>query len=180
MDDNLITINNRQFRKYIPYKELQNKIKSVVHAINKEMDGKTPIFICVLNGAFMFAADLLKEVSIDCEIAFMRMKSYEGMQSTGTVREIQPLEMDIRNRTVIIIEDIVDTGFTISKIKEYLAGMSPAEIKVATMFFKPDALKCPLVLDYVAQTIENKFIVGYGLDYDEKGRNLKDLYILNE
>lgn len=180
MGNNLIKINDRQFRKYIPYGELQEKVKSVAHSINKDMEGKIPIFICILNGAFMFAADLLKEISVDCEISFMRMKSYEGMQSTGIVKEIQPLEIDIKNRTVILIEDIIDTGFTISKIKEYLIKQSPAEIKVATMFFKPDALKCPLMPDYVAQAIENKFIVGYGLDYDEKGRNLKDLYILHE
>lgn len=180
MDNIQLKINGKLFRRYIPYEELQKAIKTVALKINADMEGKNPVFICVLNGAFMFAADLLKEISVDCEISFMRMKSYDGMQSTGIVKEIQPLEIDIQNRTVVLIEDIVDTGFTIHKIKEYLTKLSPAEIKVATMFFKPDALKCPLTLDYVARTIENKFIVGYGLDYDEKGRNLKDLYILNE
>lgn len=180
MDNNVIQINGRQFRKYIPYDDLQEKVRAVARVINRDMEGLNPVFVCVLNGAFMFAADLLKEITVDCEITFLRMKSYQGMQSAGMLKAIQPLEVDIKGRTVIVVEDIVDTGFTMDKIKAYLSGYLPAQIKTATMFFKPDAMKIPLVLDYVAQTIENRFIVGYGLDYDEKGRNLKDLYILDE
>lgn len=180
MDNNVIQINGRQFRKYIPYDDLLEKVRAVARVINRDMEGRNPVFVCVLNGAFMFAADLLKEITVDCEITFMRMKSYQGMQSAGMLKAMQPLEVDIKGRTVIVVEDIVDTGFTMDKIKAYLSSYSPAQIKTATMFFKPDALKIPMELDYVAQTIENRFIVGYGLDYDEKGRNLKDLYILDE
>ncbi len=180
MANHLIKLNDKQFRLYIPHSELQQAIEKIARKINADMEGKNPLFICVLNGAFIFAADLLKEISVDCEITFMRMKTYEGLHSSGRIKEIQPLEVDIKNRTVIIVEDIVDTGFTICRIKEYLSDLSPKEVKVATMFFKPDVLKCDLTLDYVAREVDNKFIVGYGLDYDEKGRNLKDLYILNE
>ena len=149
--------------------------------INKDLADKNPLFLCVLNGAFVFAADLFREITIpDAEISFIRMKSYIGTHSTGEVQMISGLHEDISGRTVVIVEDIVDTGFTLLQLKEILQESNPAEIKVATLLFKPDSLKYDVTIDYAALDIPQAFIVGYGLDYDELGRNLKDIYIVQE
>ena len=148
--------------------------------MNKDLAGKRPLFLCVLNGAFMFAADLFREINVDAEITFIRMKSYEGTQSTGIIKQIYGLQEDIKDRTVVIVEDIVDTGFTMQNLKKQLEEKNPKEIKVATLLFKPDSLQCDVKLDYVAFEIPKAFIVGYGLDYDELGRNLKDIYVVTE
>ena len=177
---NTIQIKDKKFVPYIDRKKIQEAIQKVAARINEDLAGQNPLFICVLNGAFVFAADLFREITIDSEITFMRMKSYSGTQSTGRVKEIQGLGKDITGRTVVVVEDIVDTGYTIQHIKEQLRARNPKDIRVASLLFKPEALKCDIKVDYVALEIPNAFIVGYGLDYDEQGRNLKDIYVISE
>ena len=165
------------FRPYISSGEIATAVKNVAARINEDLADKSPLFLCVLNGAFVFAADLFREITIPgAEIAFIRMKSYIGTQSTGEVQMVSGLTEDITGRTVVIVEDIVDTGHTLKQLKELLQECNPAEIKVATLLFKPESLKCDVTIDYVALDIPPAFIVGYGLDYDDLGRNLKDIY----
>lgn len=171
-----VSIKDKEFDLFISEEQILEAIDKVAQQINKDLDGKNPLFICVLNGSFMFAADLMKRVNIPCEISFVRMTSYQGTQSTGQLREIYGLEEDIKDRTLVIIEDIVDTGHTMSLMLEQLTAQNPADIKVATLLFKPDALKYQVKLDYIALEIPSDFIVGYGLDYDGYGRNLADIY----
>lgn len=171
-----IKIKDKEFELFISEAEIQTAIKRIAAQINKDLDGKDPLFIAVLNGAFMFAGELMKHVTIPCEISFVRMASYQGLKSTGKVKEIYGLEEDIEGRTVVIVEDIVDTGHTMSLMLDQLACDNPREIKVTTLLFKPEALKNKVPLDYVALEIPNDFIVGFGLDYDGYGRNLANIY----
>lgn len=171
-----VRIKDKEFELFIPSEKIQEAIKDVANQINKDLEGKDPLFICVLNGSFMFAADLIKNINIACEVTFVRMASYRGTTSSGALKEIYGLEEEIEGRTVVIVEDIVDTGNTINLVKDQLSCDSPKEIKIATLLFKPNALKQEVALDYVALEIPNDFIVGYGLDYDGYGRNLKDIY----
>ena len=175
-----IQIKDRLFKPYIDRSSIDSAVKRLAAQMNKDLAGKRPLFLCVLNGAFMFAADLFREINVDAEITFIRMKSYEGTQSTGIIKQIYGLQEDIKDRTVVIVEDIVDTGFTMQNMKKQLEEKNPKEIKVATLLFKPDSLQCDVKLDYVAFEIPKAFIVGYGLDYDELGRNLKDIYVVTE
>lgn len=175
-----IRIKDKNFDLFIPNERITDAIKAVAEKINKELEGKNPLFVCVLNGSFMFAADLMKYVNIPSEITFVRVASYRGTTSTGTLKEIYGLEEDIKGRTVVIVEDIVDTGNTINLVLDQLYCDEPKEIKVATLLFKPEALKNDVKLDYVALEIPNDFIVGYGLDYDGYGRNLIDIYKIKE
>lgn len=176
-----IKLKDLTFKPYITKEEISTAIRHVAEQINHDLAGKSPLFLCVLNGAFIFAADLFREITIpDAEISFIRMKSYIGTHSTGEVQMISGLHEDISGRTVVIVEDIVDTGFTLLQLKEMLQECNPAEIKVATLLFKPESLKYDVKIDYVALDIPQAFIVGYGLDYDELGRNLKDIYIIQE
>ncbi|MBR3950655.1 MAG: hypoxanthine phosphoribosyltransferase [Bacteroidaceae bacterium] len=172
-----IKLKDLTFRPYISSAEIATAVKNVAARINEDLAGKSPLFVCVLNGAFVFAADLFREITIPgAEITFIRMKSYIGTHSTGEVQLVSGLTEDISGRTVVIIEDIVDTGFTLKQLKSILQECNPAEIKVATLLFKPESLKCDVAIDYVALDIPPAFIVGYGLDYDDLGRNLKDIY----
>ena len=145
-------------------------------AINHDLEGKEPLFLSVLNGAFMFTADLMKRITIPCEVSFIKLSSYEGTSSTGQVRQLMGLNQCIKGRTVVIVEDIVDTGLTMQKLLELLQAQEPAEVHIATLLLKPDKLKVPLHIEYAAMQIPNDFIVGYGLDYDGFGRNYKDIY----
>lgn len=166
---------------FIRENELQEKIKTLAARINEEYQGKEVIFIAILNGAFMFAADLLKSITLPCEISFVKVSSYHGgMSTTGRVDELIGLNASIENKEVIILEDIVDTGITIDKIITLLKAESPASVKVCTLLYKPDAFKGKKAPELVGITIPNKFVVGYGLDYDEKGRNLREIYQLKE
>lgn len=173
-----ITLKDKTFGISIPENELLTAIEKVAEKMRKDLEGKNPIFLVVLNGAFMFAADLMKRVEIPAQMSFIKLSSYNGTNSTGSVNEIIGLNEDVKGRTVVIVEDIVDSGLTMSKMVEILQNKGVSELKIATLFFKPDALKYPLNLDYVVMPIPNDFIVGYGLDYDGYGRNLRDIYTL--
>lgn len=144
--------------------------------INKDLEGETPLFVGVLNGSFMFLGDLMKHVSIPCEISFVKVASYEGTSSTGMVKQLVGLSENIKDRTVVIVEDIVDTGNTIEHLYQSLLTQRPKSIKVATLLFKPSAYTKDIPIDYVALSVPNDFLVGYGLDYDGLGRNLKHIY----
>ncbi len=171
-----VKIRDKEFDLFIPETEILNAINKIAEQINKDLDGKDPLFVCILNGSFMFASELMKRVNIPCEISFVRMASYQGTKSTGKIKEVYGLEEDITNRTVVIIEDIVDTGHTMSLILDQLSCENPKELKIATLLFKPQALKNDIKLDYIALEIPNDFIVGFGLDYDGYGRNLPSIY----
>lgn len=172
----VITIKDKQFELFIEQEVIELEIKRVAHQINADLKDKNPIFLAVLNGAFMFAGELMKEVSIPSEITFVRLASYSGVSSTEHVKEVLGLNESIEDRVVVIIEDIVDSGNTMTALMKELEKYNPSDIKIATLLFKPAALVKKLNLDYVALEIPNDFIVGYGLDYDGYGRNLKDIY----
>lgn len=172
----IVTIKDKQFEKFIDFQHIQASIRQIADKIDNDLSSKNPIFVAVLNGAFMFAAELMKEVAVPCEITFVRLASYQGTSTTNKVQEVLGLNESIENRTVVIVEDIVDSGNTMVALKKELNKYNPKEIKIATLLLKPDALKQEIVLDYVALEIPNDFIVGYGLDYDGYGRNLKDIY----
>ncbi len=174
--DQIITIKDRQFEKFIGFEQIESAIKKVAQDINKELNDKEPLFLAVLNGSFMFVGELMKEITIPCEITFVRFASYSGISSTNNVKELLGLNEEIKGRTVVILEDIVDSGNTIVELIKVLNQHSPKEIKVATLLFKPQALKKEVNLDFVAMEIPNDFIVGFGLDYDGLGRNLKNIY----
>ena len=172
----VITIKDKQFELFIEQEIIEQGIKRIAGQINSDMEGKDPIFLAVLNGSFMFAAELMKEVAVPSEITFVRLASYHGISTTNKVQEVLGLNESIEGRSVVIVEDIVDSGNTMVALKRELENHNPLEIRVATLLFKPAALRQNLHLDYVALEIPNDFIVGYGLDYDGYGRNLKDIY----
>jgi len=170
---------DKEFEVSLPYADIQLAIKQMAEKMKTDLEGKETLFICILNGAFMFASELLKELELtDAEISFLKLASYVGTSSTGEVKELIGLNEVITGRTVVILEDIVDSGHTIKGVIEQLVGKGAKEVKVATLLFKPDALKVDIKLDYVGLEIPSDFIVGFGLDYDRRGRNLKDIYTL--
>lgn len=171
-----IKIHDKTFKLSIPNEDLMKTIKRVAEEITCDMEGKQPLFICILNGSFIFAADLLKEIKLPCEVSFVKMASYTGTDTTGVVKELIGFGEDIVGRDVIIIEDIVDSGNTMEKVVQRLEESKVKSLKIATLFYKPAAYKKNIPLTYVGLEIPNDFIVGYGLDYDGLGRNLKDIY----
>ncbi|MFV0267069.1 MAG: hypoxanthine phosphoribosyltransferase [Draconibacterium sp.] len=172
-----VKIHDKEFGLFISHEKIQSVVEQMAEEMNAELVGKNPLFLCILNGSFMFAAELFKRISfVESEISFVKLASYVGDQTTGAVKELIGLNENIEGRTVVVLEDIVDTGITIDNIQQQLKRMNPKEVLVATMLLKPDALKKDVDLKYVGIEIPNDFIVGCGLDYDGHGRNLIDIY----
>ena len=178
--DSTVRIKDKTFRTSIPEAEILKRVKAVADKINSDMAGKNPLLLAVLNGSFVFAADLMRMITIPCEISFVKLASYQGTTSTGRIKEVIGINEDLTGRTVIIVEDIVETGLTVKRMIESLGTRNPESIHICTLLLKPERLKVPLDVDYVAMKIPNDFILGYGLDYDQQGRNLRDIYTLVE
>jgi hypoxanthine phosphoribosyltransferase len=173
-----IKVHDKEFVPYLTSKEIDEQVARVAAEINRDYKDKRPLFIAILNGAFIFAADLFKQINIEAEIAFIKLASYKGVKSTGKVITAIGLDADIYGRDVIIIEDIVDTGKTLFQFLPQLEHQHPASLKIASLLHKPEAMVHPIKIDYLGFTIPNKFVLGYGLDYDGLGRNIKEIYQL--
>jgi len=173
-----ITIKDKEFELYITSEKIQEAVVVLSERINEDLKGQNPLFLCVLNGSFIFAADLLKKVNIDCGISFIKLASYKGTSSTGDVKTVLGLDGEIRDRSVVIVEDIVDTGNTIVNLVDQLKSMGPSQIKIATLLFKPASYDKDIIIDYKALEVPNDFLVGYGLDYNGLGRNHEHIYSL--
>ncbi len=172
----IIQVKDKQFSPYLSAKEIDKAVTEVAEKINKDFKGQKVLFIAILNGSFMFASDLLKKIDLECEISFVKIASYSGTKSTGKVKKIIGLMQSLENRNVIIVEDIIDTGNTLDKLLPTLTAENPKKLKLCTLLFKPGAFKADFDIHYIGKEIPNKFILGYGLDYDELGRNLADIY----
>lgn len=175
-----IKIKDKTFAVSIPEAKIQQEVKRVAEEINNDLKDENPLFLSVLNGSFMFASDLMRNLTIPCEISFVKLASYEGTSSSGKMKELVGLSEEIKGRTVVVVEDIVDTGFTMQHLLNRLAEHAPKEVRIATLLVKPDKLQVDLDIRYVAMHIPNDFIVGYGLDYDGYGRNYRDIYTVVE
>ncbi|MGZ3865786.1 MAG: hypoxanthine phosphoribosyltransferase [Bacteroidia bacterium] len=174
----VVRLHDKDFVPYINAEAIHKNVERIAEGLTADIKKSFPLFVVVLNGSFIFAADLVKLLKFPCEISFVKLSSYSGTTTTGDVIELIGLTENIENRTVIIVEDIVDTGTTLVKLHNLLKARNAKEIKTVTLLFKPEAYKKDLKLDYVGIEIKNEFVVGYGLDYDGLGRNLKDIYIL--
>jgi len=172
----VIKVHDKSFETYLSEEIIQQRIKEIAADINKDYEGKRPLFIAILNGSFMFAADLFKHLTIPAELCFIKLASYKGMKSSGKVVTSIGLEEDIFDKEVVIVEDIVDTGKTLHRFLPKLFHQQPKSLKIVTLLHKSEATEYPLKLDYTGFDIPNKFVVGYGLDYDGLGRNLKEIY----
>ncbi|MBP7856592.1 MAG: hypoxanthine phosphoribosyltransferase [Prevotella sp.] len=174
----IVQIKDKTFKTFIPEQEILQRVKAVADRLNHDMEGKNPLFLAVLNGSFMFAADLMRNITIPSEISFVKLASYQGTTTTGEVKEVIGINEDLTGRTVVIVEDIVDTGFTMKRMLETLGTRGPESLHICTLLLKPGKLQVKLDVEYAAMEIPNDFIVGYGLDYDQQGRNLRDIYTL--
>jgi len=175
-----VRVDDKLFREFIPETEIKAHVKALAEQISKDMAGKNPLFLAVLNGSFIFAADLMRDVTVPSEITFVRMSSYEGTASTGQVREVLGINENVKGRTVIVVEDIIETGLTMKNLLEMLKALEPSEVHLCTLLLKPARLQTELNVEYTAFEIPNDFIVGYGLDYNGQGRNLKSIYVVDE
>ena len=173
-----IRVHDKEFATSIPAEEIMQQVRRVAEEINKDYEGQEPLFLVVLNGAFVFAADLMREISVPAEVSFVKLASYEGTSSTGTVREVIGLNTDITGRPIIIVEDIVESGITMAHMIETLKKQNPKSIDICTLLVKPEKLEVKLDIRYTAMEIPNDFILGYGLDYNGLGRGLKDIYTI--
>jgi hypoxanthine phosphoribosyltransferase len=176
----VVKLKDKHFKRFLPSDDIERAVNFIGDKMNSDFAGKKPLFISVLNGSFLFAADLMKTLTIDCEITFVKLASYQGTQTTGNVRTLIGFDEEITNRTVVILEDIVDTGNTLEVLVARLKELNPLEIKVAALLYKPEAYTKDIPVDYVGFKVGNDFLVGYGLDYDGLGRNLRDIYKLEE
>lgn len=175
-----VTLKDKTFVPYITFDRISESVNKLAARINTDLAAEFPLFLVVLNGSFMFAADLLKEVTIPCEISFIKLASYHGTSSSGVVTELIGLTEEIKGRTVVVVEDIVDTGVTLEKLVAVLTKKEVKEVKIASFLLKPDAYKKTVPLSYIGMEIPNEFVVGYGLDYDGLGRNLKGVFVLKK
>lgn len=176
----VIKIHDREFVPFISEATIQHKIKDLAEQISGDYKDKRPLFIAILNGSFMFASDLFKQIDIDAEICFIKLASYKGTKSTGHVVTAIGLDTDIKGRHVVILEDIIDTGKTLHEFLPQINNQQPASMKIAALLHKPEATKYHFPIDYTCFSIPNKFVVGYGLDYDGLGRNIREIYQLHE
>lgn len=175
-----IKVSDKIFKPYLSQEKILTEVERIAEQMNKDLEGKNPLLICVLNGAFIFAADLYRRLTIPSQITFMRMKSYVGTETTGAVKTISNLLESVVDRTVVIVEDIVDSGYTMQRMIQQLKELGAKDVRVAVLLNKPKARKVEgLNIDYCCLEIPNDFIVGYGLDYNEEGRNLPDIYVVN-
>lgn len=175
-----IKVYDKKFSPYISNQEIEERIKAMADKISVDLKDKNPLFLGILNGSFMFAGELFKNLDIDCGISFLKLASYEGTSSSGKIKRLIGLNEDIKDRTVVILEDIIDTGITIDHIVKQLKGYEPSEILIATLLVKPEAYNDMYKIDYYCFDIPNDFIVGFGLDYNGFGRNLKHIYKISE
>lgn len=173
---NTVQVRDKQFALYIPEETITKRVKELADQMNADLADKDPLFLVVLSGSFVFAADLLREITIPCEISFIRVASYEGTTSTGQVKQLLGLAESIKGRTVVIVEDIIDSGKTMQELLRMLEEKEPAEVYISSLLVKPGNLKVDLDIPYRCFDIDNDFIVGYGLDYDQEGRNLRSIY----
>ena len=176
----IVKIKDKTFKTSISEAEIKQRVKELAQRISHDLEGKNPLLLGVLNGSFIFAADLMREMTIPCEISFVKLASYQGVLSTGKVKEIIGINENLSGRDIVIVEDIVDTGRTMKQMVDSLATRNPASVHICTLFVKPDKLEEPLDIEYAAFSIPNDFILGYGLDYDQQGRGLKEIYTLVE
>ncbi|NIJ50891.1 hypoxanthine phosphoribosyltransferase [Dyadobacter arcticus] len=174
----MINILDKTFVPFISKEDIETRITELAALISKDYKESCPVFLVVLNGAFLFAGELVKRIPLSCEITFIRLASYSQTESAGSVTEIFGIDKSLENRDVIIIEDIVDTGLTMSQLLKQIGKMSPKSVEIATLLHKPEALKTPVIIRYKGFEIANRFVVGYGLDYDGIGRNLDSIYVV--
>jgi hypoxanthine phosphoribosyltransferase len=174
-----VKLHELEFVPYLEKSDLEQIVRELGSRINSEYRDRCPLLVVVLNGAFMFASDLIKELEGDCEVSFLRVSSYRGTASTGEVKEMMPVGVNVRGRDVIIIEDIVDTGRTMGRIKQKMIDSGALSVSICTLLYKPDAFEGDYLVDFIGKEIPDRFVVGYGLDYDGLGRNLPELYQLN-
>ncbi len=178
MNSNIVQVHDKYFEPFIDEGAIQKEVSRIAMEMNRDLSDKDPIFLGILNGAFMFASDLYKQLNFPCQISFLKLASYSGTKSTGSVKQLIGINQELKGRVVVVLEDIVDTGVTLETILRQLSGFEPAEIRVATLLHKPEATVKEVKLDYVGMEIPNNFILGYGLDYDGYGRNIKEIYQL--
>ena len=177
---NKVKVLDKTFKMFVPEVQILERVREVAERINRDLVDKNPIFLAVLNGSFVFMADLIRMITIPCEVSSVKLASYEGVTSTGKIKEIVGIDEDLSGRTVVIVEDIVDTGLTMKRMVESLGTRNPESIHICTLLIKPDKLQVDLNIEYAAMEIPNDFILGYGLDYNQQGRNLRDIYVLSK
>lgn len=178
--ENKIKLHDKTFRVLIPAEEIDKAVTRVAEQLNERYEGRTPIFLGVLSGSFLFLADLVRKVNFENQLAFVKISSYNGTESTGNVKQLIGVDFDIEGRDIIIVEDIVETGHSMNYLLDSLGKKNPASVSICTLFFKPEKFLYEYNIDYTALSIGNEFIVGYGLDYNQLGRNLKDIYVIDE
>ena len=175
-----IKLQDQVFKVMIPAEEIDKAVERVAEKLNERYEGRTPVFLGVLSGSFLFLSDLVRKTTFDSQLAFVKISSYEGTESTGNVKQQFGVDFDIEGRDIIIVEDIVETGHSMNYLLDHLRRKNPASISICTLFFKPEKFLYEYPIDYTALSIGNEFIVGYGLDYNQLGRNLKDIYVIDE